>query len=104
MQLGVLSGRTIWKSNLVDIFDRVSDLNLNKFSISTSCSLLHVPYSLKEEDSLNTDLKNILSFAEEKLNELLLLKNSLESNVKSEDLVSYEKVRDDSKSFTWKKS
>ena len=96
VQLGVLSGRTIWKSNLVDIFDRVSDSNLNKFSISTSCSLLHVPYSLKEEDSLNTDLKNILSFAEEKLNELLLLKNSLESNVKSEDLVSYEKVRDDS--------
>jgi len=96
VQLGVLSGRTIWKSNLLDIFDRISDINLNKLSISTSCSLLHVPYSLKEEDSLNTDLKNILSFAEEKLNELLLLKNSLESNVKSEDLVLYEKVRDHS--------
>jgi 5-methyltetrahydropteroyltriglutamate--homocysteine methyltransferase len=96
VQLGVLSGRTIWKSNLVDIFDRISDLKLNEFSISTSCSLLHVPYSLKEEDSLNADLKNILSFAEEKLNALLLLKNSLESNMKSEDLVSYEKARDDS--------
>ena len=96
IHLGVINGRTIWKSNLVEIFERISNLNLNKFSISTSCSLLHVPYSLKEEDALNSDLKNILSFAEEKLNELFLLKNSFENNMKSDELVSYEKVREDS--------
>ena len=96
IHLGVINGRTIWKSNLVEIFERISNLNLNKFSISTSCSLLHVPYSLKEEDALNSDLKNILSFAEEKLKELFLLKNSFENNMKSGELVSYEKVREDS--------
>ena len=96
IHLGVINGRTIWKSNLVEIFERISNLNLNKFSISTSCSLLHVPYSLKEEDALNSDLKNILSFAEEKLNELFLLKNSFEKNMKSDELVSYEKIRKDS--------
>ena len=96
IHLGVINGRTIWKSNLVEIFERISNLNLNKFSISTSCSLLHVPYSLKEEDALNSDLKNILSFAEEKLNELFLLKNSFENNMKSDELVLYEKVREDS--------
>ena len=96
IHLGVINGRTIWKSNLVEIFERISNLNLDKFSISTSCSLLHVPYSLKEEDALNSDLKNILSFAEEKLNELFLLKNSFENNMKSDELVSYEKVREDS--------
>ena len=96
IHLGVINGRTIWKSNLVEIFERISNLNLNKFSISTSCSLLHVPYSLKEEDALNSDLKNILSFAEEKLNELFLLKNSFENNMKSDELVTYEKVREDS--------
>ena len=96
IHLGVINGRTIWKSNLVEIFERISNLNLNKFSISTSCSLLHVPYSLKEEDALNSDLKNILSFAEEKLNELFLLKNSFENNTKSDELVSYEKIREDS--------
>ena len=96
IHLGVINGRTIWKSNLVEIFERISNLNLNKFSISTSCSLLHVPYSLKEEDALNSDLKNILSFAEEKLNELFLLKNSFENNMKSDELVSYEKIREDS--------
>ena len=96
IHLGVINGRTIWKSNLVEIFERISNLNLNRFSISTSCSLLHVPYSLKEEDGLNSDLKNILSFAEEKLNELFLLKNSFENNMKSDELVSYEKVREDS--------
>ena len=96
IHLGIINGRTIWKSNLVEIFERISNLNLDKFSISTSCSLLHVPYSLKEEDALNSDLKNILSFAEEKLNELFLLKNSFENNMKSDELVSYEKVREDS--------
>ena len=96
IHLGVINGRTIWKSNLVEIFERISNLNLNKFSISTSCSLLHVPYSLKEEDALNSDLKNILSFAEEKLNELFLLKNSFENNMKSDELVSYEKIRENS--------
>ena len=96
IHLGVINGRTIWKSNLVEIFERISNLNLNKFSISTSCSLIHVPYSLKEEDALNSDLKNILSFAEEKLNELFLLKNSFENNMKSDELVSYEKIREDS--------
>ena len=96
IHLGVINGRTIWKSNLVEIFERISNLNLNKFSISTSCSLLHVQYSLKEEDALNSDLKNILSFAEEKLNELFLLKNSFENNMKSDELVSYEKIREDS--------
>jgi len=96
IHLGVINGRTIWKSNLVEIFERISNLNLNKFSISTSCSLLHVPYSLREEDALNSDLKNILSFAEEKLNELFLLKNSFENNMKSDELVSYEKIREDS--------
>jgi len=96
IHLGIINGRTIWKSNLVEIFERISNLNLNKFNISTSCSLLHVPYSLKEEDALNSDLKNILSFAEEKLNELFLLKNSFENNMKSDELVSYEKIREDS--------
>jgi 5-methyltetrahydropteroyltriglutamate--homocysteine methyltransferase len=96
IHLGVINGRTIWKSNLVEVFERISNLNLNKFSISTSCSLLHVPYSLKEEDALNSDLKNILSFAEEKLNELFLLKNSFENNMKIDELVSYEKIREDS--------
>ena len=96
IHLGVINGRTIWKSNLVEIFERISNLNLNKFSISTSCSLLHVPYSLIEEDALNSDLKNILSFAEEKLNELFLLKNSFENNMKIDELVSYEKIREDS--------
>ena len=51
---------------------------------------------MKEEDALNSDLKNILSFAEEKLNELFLLKNSFENNIKSDELVSYEKIRENS--------
>lgn len=41
---------------------------------STSCSLLHVPYTLKNESSLSDEYKRHFSFADEKLKELADLK------------------------------
>lgn len=38
--------------------------------ISTSCSLLHVPYTLKHEDKIPQEYKNYFAYAEEKLVEL----------------------------------
>lgn len=42
--------------------------------ISSSCSLLHVPYTLKNETKLSAEYKSHFSFAEEKLIELAELK------------------------------
>ena len=38
--------------------------------LSTSCSLLHVPYTLKHETKLSQDYLRFFAFAEEKLTEL----------------------------------
>ena len=73
---GVVNGKNIWKNdyaktldiiNKVRIYTGISDENL---VISTSCSLLHVPVSLKGEKKLTDDHKKHFAFADEKLTEL----------------------------------
>ena len=74
---GVIDGRNVFKS---DFNEKVKLLNTIKtyikeenLLISTSCSLLHVPYTLELEDKLNSEVKECLAFAREKLNEIRLL-------------------------------
>ena len=45
--------------------------------VSTSCSLLHVPYDATREDALDPVVRNRLAFAEQKLGELGLLARGL---------------------------
>ena len=93
LSLGVVNGRTIWKSNLLSIAEKIKKLEIDDYLISTSCSLLHVPYSLDLEDELDSNLKNILSFAEEKLFELNLIKNYL-NDLNTDELELFDSVRD----------
>lgn len=44
--------------------------------LSTSCSLQHVPYTLKHENKLSDEYLNYFAFAEEKLVELKELKRA----------------------------
>ena len=74
---GIVDGRNIW---INDIEKSLSILNeiaktLPKDSIilSTSCSLLHVPYTLKYEESLDKEIKSWLAYGVEKLDELNLI-------------------------------
>jgi 5-methyltetrahydropteroyltriglutamate--homocysteine methyltransferase len=46
--------------------------------IAPSCSLLHCPITLANEPTLDPELKNWLSFADEKLQEVVALRNLLE--------------------------
>lgn len=74
---GVIDGRNIWKSNFKDKLDLLETIsktiNKENLIVATSCSLLHVPFSLKYEDILDKDIKSWLAFACEKLNELSLI-------------------------------
>ncbi len=74
---GVIDGRNIWKSNFQDkiqLLDKISKiLDKKNIIVGTSCSLLHVPFSLKYEDNLDIEIKSWLAFANEKLQELSLV-------------------------------
>ncbi|MBR8461428.1 5-methyltetrahydropteroyltriglutamate--homocysteine S-methyltransferase [Campylobacter sp. faydin G-105] len=75
---GIVDGRNVWKSNIdkkVELVKEISKaLGDKDFAIGTSCSLLHVPYTLKYEDKLNPEIKSWLSFAVEKLSEVAIIK------------------------------
>ena len=79
---GVVNGKNIWKNNYCNTLCIVSELKkyTENIVINTSCSLLHVPYTLKNETKLSDSYKKHFAYAEEKLNELAELKKILDSS------------------------
>lgn len=73
---GVINGKNIWRNNYRKTLDILTELKAENINtvISTSCSLLHVPYTLKNEAKLSADYIKHFAFAEEKLSELADLK------------------------------
>lgn len=69
---GLINGKNIWKCNYEKTLTTLNTLKqyAAQIVLSTSCSLLHVPYTLKNESSLKEEVKQHFSFALEKLQEL----------------------------------
>ena len=70
---GLINGKNIWKNNYGKTLEKISSLKEivgENVVLSTSCSLLHVPYSLAGEEDLPKDYTKHFAFAEEKLAEL----------------------------------
>ena len=69
---GLVNGKNIWKNHYDKTLTIVRQLQEKSIDvvISTSCSLLHVPYTLKHEDKMPQEYKNYFAYAEEKLVEL----------------------------------
>lgn len=74
---GVIDGRNIWKSNFEDkvaLLNKISNIvSKENIIVGTSCSLLHVPFTLNYEEKLDSEIKSWLAFAVEKLKELSLV-------------------------------
>lgn len=69
---GVVNGKNIWKNHYDKTLKVLSGLRERGVDtvISTSCSLLHVPYTLGNEEKLSKEYTAYFSFAKEKLVEL----------------------------------
>lgn len=80
--VGVVNGKNIWRNHYAKTLSLLSELKqyTNDVVLSTSCSLLHVPYTLKNETKLSADHKKHFAFAEEKLTELAELKKILSTD------------------------
>ena len=85
---GVVNGKNIWKNNYEKTGKILSELSSgvseDALVVGTSCSLLHVPYTLESETKLPDSYKAHFAFAEEKLIELSEIassdKDALEKN------------------------
>jgi 5-methyltetrahydropteroyltriglutamate--homocysteine methyltransferase len=80
LSVGIVDGRNIWRTDLDLALARLApvlDKRDGALWLSTSCSLLHVPYSLEKETAIDGELKSWLAFALEKLDELALLRAAI---------------------------
>lgn len=80
LSAGILDGRNIWRADLRKVFNVLQNLQAKlgeRLWISTSCSLLHTPVDLAFETKLESDIKNYLAFAVQKLEELAVLAKGL---------------------------
>ena len=71
---GIINGKNIWRSEYAKknaLLDEIGKyVDGQNIVISTSCSLLHVPYTIESENLLSDASKKFLAFAEEKIKEL----------------------------------
>uniref|UniRef100_UPI0025FA4298 5-methyltetrahydropteroyltriglutamate-- homocysteine S-methyltransferase n=1 Tax=Treponema sp. TaxID=166 RepID=UPI0025FA4298 len=72
---GIVNGKNIWRCNyesknklLEEIKKYVKEENI---VITSSCSLLHLPYTTSQEEKLSQEILSHLAFAEEKLTEIM---------------------------------
>jgi 5-methyltetrahydropteroyltriglutamate--homocysteine methyltransferase len=79
LSLGVVDGRNIWRSDFAAILPlltkTVSLFGGERLLIAPSCSLQHVPVALRNETKLDSEFKGWLAFAEEKLIEVVTLRD-----------------------------
>lgn len=69
---GLVNGKNIWKNHYEKTLQTLAVLKEKNIRtiLSTSCSLLHVPYTVKHEEKLSQEYLSHFAFAEEKLMEL----------------------------------
>lgn len=74
LSLGVIDGRNIWKNDYeksLQLIKKAADvLGTDRVMIAPSCSLLHTPFDLDHETTLEPEIRNWMAFAKQKLIEL----------------------------------
>jgi 5-methyltetrahydropteroyltriglutamate--homocysteine methyltransferase len=81
LSVGIVDGRNIWRTDLdaaLAVLAPIMDKRAGKLWLSSSCSLLHVPFTLAAENALDQEIRSWLAFATEKLDELYVLKRALQ--------------------------
>ncbi|MGP3928467.1 5-methyltetrahydropteroyltriglutamate--homocysteine S-methyltransferase [Nonomuraea sp. KM88] len=73
---GVVSGRDVWRTSPERALAALAAVRAGRVTVSTSCSLLHVPYDVAAEPGLDPALKERLAFAEQKVAEVVALSRS----------------------------
>ncbi|NBQ70955.1 MAG: 5-methyltetrahydropteroyltriglutamate--homocysteine S-methyltransferase, partial [Nitrosomonadaceae bacterium] len=80
LSLGVVNGRNVWKTDLTATLDWLEPVHArlqDRLWLAPSCSLLHAPVDLENEQKLDRDIRSWLAFAVQKLDEVGLLAKAL---------------------------
>jgi len=76
---GVVDGRNVWRTDLERALSTLGTLlgSAGTVAVSSSCSLLHVPYTIDAEPDLDESLRTWLAFGDEKIGEIVTLATAL---------------------------
>ncbi|MCS7077480.1 MAG: 5-methyltetrahydropteroyltriglutamate--homocysteine S-methyltransferase [Bacteroidia bacterium] len=78
LSLGLVDGRNVWINNfeksLHMIHRSIARVGRKRLFIAPSCSLLHCPCDLDFETELNSEIRQWLAFAKQKIDEVVTLK------------------------------
>ncbi|MBW4623930.1 MAG: 5-methyltetrahydropteroyltriglutamate--homocysteine S-methyltransferase [Brasilonema octagenarum HA4186-MV1] len=91
--LGIIDARNIWQirpEQVLSVLQEIVDnLHVKSLDIQPSASLQFVPYDAKGEKQLPSALRNVLSFAEQKLQEVVLLARTItgENTKREQELI-----------------
>lgn len=86
LSLGIINGRNIWRANLDDALQQLAPVTHQlgqRLWLAPSCSLLHCPVDLAQEQQLDIELKSWLAFATQKLDEVVVLKTALDQGIEA---------------------
>jgi 5-methyltetrahydropteroyltriglutamate--homocysteine methyltransferase len=82
LSAGIVEGRNIWKNDydasLKVLRKLKAAVGADRLWVAPSCSLLHSPVTLQNEQKLDDELKSWLAFADEKLTEVTELRQLLD--------------------------
>ena len=85
---GVIDGRNIWvadlESKLALLEQIATHIPKNRIVISSSCSLLHAPFSKASEHRMDKEILSWLSFGLDKIRELLILDSAFRGDTSEE--------------------
>lgn len=77
LSLGLVDGRNVWRTEFdqaLSLLERaIQTVGSKRLLIGPSCSLLHVPVDLAQETQMDDELKQWLAFAQQKIEEIVLL-------------------------------
>ncbi len=92
LSMGVVDGRNIWKNDFAKSLALLEKAKLkiggDRIMVAPSCSLLHVPVDLSLEQKLPPEIKSWMSFAKQKIQEVVILTEAINNGRESigEDL------------------
>ena len=84
---GIIDGRNIWIANIeskLELLEKIgSIITKENIVVSSSCSLLHTPFSKDNEDKIDEEILSWFSFAKEKIKEIIILEEVFKDGINS---------------------
>ncbi|RAX54041.1 5-methyltetrahydropteroyltriglutamate--homocysteine S-methyltransferase [Helicobacter sp. 16-1353] len=85
LYIGIIDGRNIWRSDLetkLEICNKIAHkIPKERLFISSSCSLLHSPFSKESEVKMDKEILSWQCYAVEKVDEILLLESVFKNGI-----------------------